>query len=139
LLGVLLTQTVQRHKGVNILIELGGHAGDPILQTDRRLRPAQLAPQLMTILAAQARQIRLPIRRQQGGGAGLDLLDLDCQTMLHQAIVEERRSGRVLGQIVQAEFPRLTAVCHQGLHESAAHLLLLRWHQQLSLSRLNHR
>src|SRR5215831_14850493 len=95
LLGVLLTQAVQRHEGVQILVELGRHAGDPVLQTDCCRSPAQLATQLMAVLAPEGREIRLPIRRQHGGGAGLDLLDLDRHTMLHQAIVEERRGGRV--------------------------------------------
>src|SRR5215813_3617360 len=36
----------------------------------------------------------------------------------------------MLGQIVEVEFQLLTAVCQQVLHESAAHLLLLRWHHQ---------
>src|SRR5262249_27513951 len=100
LLGVLLTQAVQRHEGVNIFVELGGHAGGPILQTDCCRSPAQLATQLMAVLAPEGREIRLPIRRQHGGRAGLDLLELDGQTMLYQAIVEERRGGRVLRQIV---------------------------------------
>jgi hypothetical protein len=43
---------MQRHKRIDILVKLGGIAGDAILEARRGLSAAQFAAQFMTVFAA---------------------------------------------------------------------------------------
>src|SRR5262249_31596542 len=88
----------------------------------------------MTIFAAQARQIHFPVCGQHRGWTRLDLLDLYRQTVVHEAVTECHWGGRVLGQVLPAQFQLFTTVCHQVLHHSPPNLLLLRrYHQHVEI------
>jgi hypothetical protein len=81
----------------------------------------------MAVLATQGSQIGLPIWRQDGSRARLYLFDLHRKTAVDKVVVEHLGRGRVLAEILQAEFRLVAAMSYQVLHHSASNLPLLGW------------